>query len=135
MKIDDTTLKALAASIKFREMRQKLIASNVANAETPGYKAKRLDFEDALARAIDLDKTRSMNTADQKHYNVGGGSFSNLHPTVETDANGVVSEDGNNVDVADEMARQVDNQILHDAAIRLLNKKLALMKYAVSSEK
>ncbi|MFZ8933509.1 MAG: flagellar basal body rod protein FlgB, partial [Bacteriovoracaceae bacterium] len=49
MDIEDKTLKALATSLKFRQMRQELISSNIANAETPGYKAKRIDFEEALA--------------------------------------------------------------------------------------
>ena len=56
MKIDNKTLQALASSLKFREMRQEIIASNVANANTPGYKAKRVDFEAALARALDTDE-------------------------------------------------------------------------------
>ena len=55
MNIDDKTTQALAASLKYRQMRQELIASNIANAETPGYKEKKLDFDDALARAIDTD--------------------------------------------------------------------------------
>jgi flagellar basal-body rod protein FlgB len=55
MNIDDKTTQALAASLKYRQMRQELIASNIANAETPGYKAKKIDFEDALARALDTD--------------------------------------------------------------------------------
>jgi len=41
MNIDDKTTQALAASLKYRQMRQELIASNIANAETPGYKAKK----------------------------------------------------------------------------------------------
>lgn len=135
MKIDDTTIQALAASLKFREMRNKLISSNVANAETPGYKAKKIDFEDALARAINLDKLQNLDTNDQRHFDVGGGGFSNLQPEVYEDPNGVVSEDGNTVDVASEMALMAENKILYDAAVQLLNKKLGMMKYAVSSEK
>ena len=48
MDVNDKTLQALAAGLKYREMRQEIISSNVANAETPGYKAKRIDFEKAL---------------------------------------------------------------------------------------
>ena len=62
MKIGDKTIQALRASLNLRQMRQEIIASNIANAETPGYKAKRIDFEEALARAIDLDKLQSLNT-------------------------------------------------------------------------
>ncbi len=135
MKLDDTTIQALAASLKFREMRNNLISSNVANAETPGYKAKKIDFEDALARAINLDKLQNLNTQDERHFNVGGGGFSNLQPEVYEDPNGVVSEDGNTVDVASEMALMAENKILYDAAVQLLNKKMGMMKYAVGSEK
>jgi flagellar basal-body rod protein FlgB len=135
MKLDDTTIQALAASLKFREMRNNLISSNVANAETPGYKAKKIDFEDALARAINLDKLQNLNTQDERHFNVGGGGFSNLQPEVYEDPNGIVSEDGNTVDVASEMALMAENKILYDAAVQLLNKKMGMMKYAVGSEK
>ena len=98
MDIDDRTLKALATSLNMRQMRQELIASNVANAETPGYKAKRIDFEAALARALDIDKQQSLLSNDEKHFNVGGGGFDNLEPTIYNDANGILSEDGNTVD-------------------------------------
>ena len=61
MKIEDKTMQALAASINFRQMRQELITSNIANAETPGYKAKRIGFEEALSRALDVDGNESLN--------------------------------------------------------------------------
>jgi flagellar basal-body rod protein FlgB len=54
MDVNNKTLQALAAGIKFREMRQEIISSNVANADTPGYKAKRIEFEAGLARALML---------------------------------------------------------------------------------
>ncbi|RPJ78983.1 MAG: flagellar basal body rod protein FlgB, partial [Alphaproteobacteria bacterium] len=63
MNIDDKTTQALAASLKYRQMRQELIASNIANAETPGYKAKKIDFEDALARALDTDEQQTLKIA------------------------------------------------------------------------
>lgn len=132
MGIDDTTIRALATSLNFRQMRQEILSSNIANAETPGYKAKRIEFEDALERAIDLDGLRRMGTSDGRHYNVGGGGFANLAPSVHEDPNGVVAGNGNTVDKEDEMARMADNEILHDAAVQLLARKLALKKYAAS---
>ncbi|PIP90682.1 MAG: flagellar basal body rod protein FlgB [Bdellovibrionales bacterium CG12_big_fil_rev_8_21_14_0_65_38_15] len=135
MRVADKTLQALATSLNFRQMRQELISSNVANAETPGYKAKRLSFEDALARALNVDGELSMNTNDPKHYDVGGGGFENLEPTIEEEVNGIVSEDGNNVDRDKELALMAENEILYDTTVQLLNKKLALMKYAIQSER
>lgn len=135
MDVNDRTLKALAASLNLRQLRQELLTANIANAETPGYKAKRLDFEDALARAIDLDDQQTLKTENLEHYNVGGGGFNNLEPTIYEDPSGVVSEDGNTVDRDKEMAKMVENKILYDAAVQLLSKKLALRKYILESEK
>jgi len=135
MRIEDKTLKALAASIKFRQMRQEIIGSNIANADTPGYKSKRLDFEAALQRALDVDGNMEMQTSDSKHFDVGNGGFDNLQPEIYDDPNGIVSDDGNTVDRDAELAKMAENKILHDAAVKLLNKKLGLMKYTISSEK
>ncbi|MAZ49921.1 MAG: flagellar basal body rod protein FlgB [Halobacteriovoraceae bacterium] len=135
MDINDKTLQALASAIKFREMRQEVIASNIANAETPGYKAKRVDFEEALARALDVDGELTMKVNDQKHFNVGGGGFKNLKPDIYEDPNGIVSEDGNTVDVQDEMIRQADNQLMYDTLVQLMNKKLGIKKYIINSER
>lgn len=132
---DDKTLKALATSLNFRQMRQELLSSNIANAETPGYKAKRLDFEEALARALDVDGNESMLTSDERHFDVGSGGFNNLQPDIYDDPNGVVSDDGNTVDRDAEMAKMAENKIMFDASVQLLNKKLGLLKYAVSSER
>ena len=135
MRVSDKTLQALATSLNFRQMRQKLISSNIANAETPGFKAKRLDFEEALARALDIDGTQRLEVTEPKHFNVGGGGFNNLQPEVYEDPNGIVSEDGNTVDVEDEMSKMAENTVLYNATIQLLNKKLGLMKYAISAER
>jgi flagellar basal-body rod protein FlgB len=135
MNVNDKTLQALTAAKKFREMRQEVISSNIANANVPGYKAKRLEFEAALARALDVDGELTMKTEDNKHFNVGGGGFANLQPEVVEDANGIVSEDGNTVDVQEEMARQAENVVMDSAVVQLINKKLGLMKYIINSER
>lgn len=135
MKVEDKTMKALAAALNFRQMRQEVISSNIANAETPGYKAKRVEFEAALARALDIDGNLSMQVNDERHFDVGNGGFDNLEPEIFDDPNGVVSEDGNTVDRDQEMARMAENKIMYDAAIQLLNKKLGMLKYAASTDK
>lgn len=135
MRIEDKTVKALAASLKMREMRQQIITSNISNADTPNFKAKRLDFEEALQRALDVDGNLEMLASDERHFDVGNGGFNNLKPEVYEDPNGVVSDDGNTVDRDAEMAKMVDNKVLYDASVKLLNKKLGLLKYTIQSEK
>ncbi len=135
MELDDKTIKALSAALNFREMRQEVISSNIANYDTPGYKAKRVGFEKALARALDIDGQQSLDTTDPKHFNVGGGGFETLEPEIYDDPNGVVSEDGNTVDREAELAKMAENKIMYDAAVQMLNKKLALLKYAINSDR
>lgn len=135
MKVDDKTSQALEMALKFREMRQELITSNIANAETPGYKAKRLDFEEALARALDVDGQMAMNTSDDEHFDVGSGGFDNLEPEVVEDPSGVVSDDGNTVDREKEMALMAENKIMYDALVQLINKKMAMKKYLLGTER
>jgi flagellar basal-body rod protein FlgB len=135
MNVNDKTYQALATSLKFREMRQEVGSSNVANAVTPGYKAMKLDFEEALARAVDSDGQLNMQGSDDRHFNVGGGGFNNLEPEIYEDPNGVVSENGNTVDVEAEMARMAENKLMYDTTVQLINKKLGLMKYAINNEK
>ena len=134
MKAMDTTMKTLAASLNFRQMRNEIIASNIANAETPGYKAKRIDFEEALQKAIDIDRTQTLKTSNEKHYNVGGGGFNNLQPSVYEDPNGIISENGNTVNRDEEMVNMADNKIMYDASVQLVKKKLNLIKNLLNNE-
>ena len=134
MKIMDTTMKTLAASLDLRQMRNETISSNIANAQTPGYRAKRLDFEQELWRAINIDRTQTLKTSHPKHYKIGGGGFENFSPSFYDDPNGVVSEDGNTVKRDEEMARMAENKILYDASVQLMKKKLGIMNYLINSE-
>jgi flagellar basal-body rod protein FlgB len=135
MDVNDKTLKALTTALNFREMRQELISSNVANANTPGFKAKKMDFEEALARALDVDGQMQMGVTDGRHHTVGNGGFNNLEPEIYDNPNGVVSENGNTVDVEAEMAQMAENKLMYDALVQLINKKMGIMKYAINSEK
>ncbi len=135
MNINDKTIQSLAAAIKFREMRHELITSNLANVETPDYKAKVLDFEQALSNAIDADNRNTMNGSNESHFAVGGGGFSMLAPQIYDDPNGDPGLDGNTVDAEKEIVKMNDNEVMYEAAVQLLNKKIALQKYILGSEK
>ena len=131
-KIFDKTTDALGASINFRALRQNVVSSNIANAETPGYKAKKLDFEEALARAVDLNGLNKVHTDHPDHVAVGGGSVRGVRADVYDNPDVNTSNDGNTVDLEREMAKLSENTILYKAAIQLINKKLAALKYAAS---
>lgn len=127
----DKTTNALQTSLNMRQIRHNLTASNIANAETPGYHAKKLDFEDALSRALDLDGMRGMSTAHPEHFPTGG-SNAKVRPDIYDNPEGAVNNDGNSVDLEKEMSALSENAIMYKAALQLINKKMAALKYAAS---
>ncbi|MCB0341037.1 MAG: flagellar basal body rod protein FlgB [Pseudobdellovibrionaceae bacterium] len=132
MSLFDKTTNSLGAATNMRLLRQNVITGNIANAETPGYKAKKLDFEAALSRAIDQEGFAKMNTEHADHFPVGRGAISRLKADVYDNPEINVTNDGNTVDLETEMAKLSENTILYKAAIQLMNKKLATMRYAAT---
>ena len=128
----DKTTGALAASANLRLLRQNVTSANIANAETPGYKAQKVDFEEALDRAIDHEGLGRMHTSDKDHFLIGQGALSRVRADVYDNPNANVTNDGNTVDLEQEMATLAENSILYKAALRLINKKLGSLKYAVT---
>lgn len=132
MSVFDKTTDALAASLNFRTLRHNITASNIANAETPGYHAKKVDFEEALSRAIDMEGMNGASGSDPEHFAMGTGSISRADADVYDNPEANITNDGNTVDLEKEMATLQENTILYRAALQLMNKKLGAMKYAVS---
>ena len=128
----DKTTSALATSLNMRLLKHDVISSNIANAETPNYHAKKLDFEEALARALDIDGLRGMSTSSPEHFAVGGGSVSKTKPDIYENPEGAISNDGNTVDLEREMSSLAENTVMYRAALQLINKKLAALRYAAS---
>lgn len=128
----DKTTDALGSSANMRLLRNSITSANIANAETPGYKAQKVDFEDALTAAIDRDGTAKMNADDPEHFVVGQGSVSRLKADVYDNPDVNTTNDKNTVDLEKEMANLAENTILYKAAIQMINKKLAGLRYAIT---
>jgi flagellar basal-body rod protein FlgB len=128
----DKTTNALGASINFRDLKQSIVSSNVANAETPGYKAKKMDFEQALSRAVDINGLGKLSVDHPDQFMVNGNSIDKVDADVYENPDVTVTNDGNTVDLEREMAELSENTILYKAAIQLINKKLAGMAYAAT---
>lgn len=128
----DKTAQALQASANFRNLRNRVTSSNIANAETPGYTAKVVDFEEALNRAIDHEGMGKIHTESDDHFLMGQGAISRAHADVYDNPDINVTNDKNTVDMEKEMASLAENTILYKAAVQLINKKLGALKYAVT---
>lgn len=128
----DKTTRALGAAVNMRQLRNNVISSNIANAETPGYQAKKVDFEEALARALDLEDFGKLRGSEAEHYPAGPGSLSRVRADVYENPDADINNDGNTVNIEREMTALAENSIMYKAAIQLINKKMAALKYAAT---
>lgn len=128
----DKTTRALGAAVNLRQVRNNVITSNIANAETPGYQAKKVDFEDALARALNVEGLPQPEGMGPEHFPVSKGALSRVRADIYENPDVNVANDGNTVDLEREMSSLAENSIMYKAAIQLINKKMAALKYAVT---
>ena len=126
----DPVIGALNTALNLRLMNQNVISSNIANADTPGYKSQSMEFEGALREALGVEEGPKMAQTQPGH--VGAQPTDAVHPVIFDDPNGVESLDGNTVDRASEMAKMAENQLLYDASVEMLKRKLGMLKYAIS---
>lgn len=128
--IFDPTIGALNTSLNLRLVNQNVISSNIANADTPGYKAQRVEFEQALREALNISNHLELKGTHPGH--IGHKPTEPVNPEIYEDANGVESLDGNTVDRAKEMSMLVENQLIYDSTVEMMKKKLGMLKYAIN---
>ena len=127
------TDRLIMESVNQRSKRTEIINSNIANAETPGYRSIGYDFEEQLQELRPTHGNLSLKTSDTKHLKQ---EFIKMDGTIEPDVylkpTESVSNDGNTVDLEKEMSSLSKNQILYRMAIETLNKKIGQIKYAIN---
>ena len=126
----DSVIGALNTSLNLRLVNQNVITSNIANADTPGYKAKTVEFESALRDALAVGGQVPMQAGHPDH--IVHRDTDSVSPEIYDDPNGVESLDGNTVDRAAEMGKQSENQALYDASVEMMKRKLAMLKYSIA---
>lgn len=106
-------------------LRSKVIANNISNLNTAGYKRYYVTFEDALkekTQGIDMKVTKEKHISDTN---------SNNPIKIEQDTSTSTRQDGNNVDVDSEMVNQSANALMYDALVTQINSKISLEKYVI----
>lgn len=108
----------LYKQLGYRGEKQKVISGNIANINTPNYKAKELVFEDELQKAKESSKNRlelaTTNPMHIKHHKADAASLSN-HPRVVEKKGLVEQNDGNNVSLDREMSEMAKNNVMFNA--------------------
>lgn len=123
----DNTFNAIEKNLDLRMRRHTVLSSNIANNETPNYKARELDFAGELQRALGNNPSELKRT-DSKHMDVG--AFTQAH--VILDQTSPVGADGNNVDLDIAMGKLATNGKAYSSAADYLNMKLRLIRFAAS---
>ena len=120
MELFDVTFQTLDLALGAAGKRQEVLANNLANVNTPGYKRLDVEFDGMLAKALDSARAGDRRALDE------------LRPGVNTDDAVSVRADGNSVDVDQEMAFLAENNIRYNALVQLTQKKLEGLKYVIS---
>ncbi len=123
-----------AKALVLRAERQRIIASNIANADTPGYVARDLNFKEALSQLTgssggELPKLQLQASAghgaaasNPKHMALADLSHSELSgATLGYAVQSQPSADGNSVDLDRERASFVDNSVRYESTLRFIN--------------
>ncbi len=128
-KLDDT-MEFQAQALKLRSYRQQLLASNVANSDTPNYKAVDFDFAAALRNAS--SGAQPLATTAPGHLPVAGTAPAGAK--LQFRGASQPSIDGNTVDMDVERAQFVDNSVRYEAAVRFLNAQIRDLNTALKGE-
>lgn len=111
-------------ALTLRAERQRTIASNIANADTPGYAARDFNFRDAMSKATgaagQAGATLKATTSNARHIPLEASTATlgnNLGYAVQTQP----SLDGNSVDLDQERGKFVDNAVRYESTLRFIN--------------
>ncbi|GAA5183930.1 flagellar basal body rod protein FlgB [Niveibacterium umoris] len=121
------------AALNARAYRQELLAANIANADTPHYKARDIDFKEALMGALDGKvKPLALNTTSARH--IDAGEKSPMSPFVKYRQETQSAVDGNTVDMDIERSAFAENAVQYEASLSFINGLLRSMQQAVSNQ-
>jgi flagellar basal-body rod protein FlgB len=113
-----------ATALDVRARRGELIANNLANADTPGYQARDIDFRQAMARAAG-DKTVGTTMTTTRPGHIGGAATADAasNPDLKYRTPLAPALDGNTVDAQIEQAAFAENAVRYQATLTFLNSK------------
>ncbi|NJD02835.1 MAG: flagellar basal body rod protein FlgB [Ruminiclostridium sp.] len=127
-----SNLKVLEKSLDASLLRNEVIAQNIANVDTPGYKKGTVKFEEYLSAALKGSNFKGFKT-HSKHISIGGDNIDSIDIKVTQDYKDLSMRlDGNNVDIEAEMAAMAKNSIQYNTLVQSLNSKFKILKSAIN---
>ena len=128
MKSIEGHLKVHAEPLALRSQRNEILASNIANAATPNFKAKDLDFEEMLNSRMGFGK---VNINDSRHFEMSIGPN---EEGVKFRQNITPSMDGNTVELHIEQMQFSENVMKYQTSLEFLNRKISGLMSAIKGE-
>ena len=119
----DNSFYLLESLIHFTNKRHKVLASNIANIDTPGFRGKDLMFSKVFSEEV-------LKLADTHEHHITSESETSKKNKMTLE-NNLIWADRNNVELDIEMAKMTENALLSEASIRLLSTKIRMFKDAV----
>lgn len=130
--LESSSLNLLERSLDASMLRQKVIANNIANVDTPNFKRSEVRFEELLRNQMG---SGNMSIAgyrtDPRHFQIGT-SANQVQPSVVTDNSTIYNHNNNNVDIEYEMAQLADNQLRYNLMIDRVNGYFKDLRTAIS---
>ena len=128
------TLDFQGQALGLRSQRQRLIASNIANADTPGYVARDMNFQQALRDATGAGATplRGLAATQAGHLGAGARGAAEAHLVYATPSQ--TNLDRNTVDMDRERASFADNSVKYEATLRFINGNVRTMLEAIKGQ-
>lgn len=123
-------------ALKLQSYRSELLASNLANADTPNYKARDIDFNAVLKQQMDGGQPSNsgvgLKTTQKGHMEGGGGNSMALDTQYRVPNQ--ASIDGNTVDTQVEKAKVMENSIRYQATLQFINGRISSLTKAISGQ-
>lgn len=116
-------------ALKFRAQRNQVLSANIANADTPGYKARDLDFDAALKQASGTG-VRLMGTSD-RHIGIGTSTAPVTSEQLKYRVPTQPTLDGNTVETDVEQAAFAENALMYRASLAFLDGSIKTLRYAL----
>ncbi|MBI5192430.1 MAG: flagellar basal body rod protein FlgB [Nitrospirae bacterium] len=119
----DKTVSFLSKALDVMNVRHEVIASNIANQDTPNYSAKSVNFAKELETVMNTQKANNISVTNPAHINLNSAGSGNVQGLVEIKNTSGADYDNNNVNVEMEMARMAENTITYNASAQILTGK------------
>lgn len=127
----DKTMSSMERSLNYRSMNQKLIVSNIANMDTPNYKAFKMLVDENMQDASNDTPQLNMTRTQVGHLDITGNT-TDLGRVERVGSNPLgMRGDGNTVELDTEMANLAENTLRYNTATRIISNKFRLLKDAI----